>query len=30
VLPILMLGVIVVAVVRKLRASRPGELGQDT
>jgi hypothetical protein len=30
VLPILVLGVIVVAVVRKLRGSRPGELGQDS
>ena len=30
VLPILVLGLIVVAVARKLRGSRPGELGQDT
>ena len=30
VLPILVLGLIVFAVVRKLRGSRPGELGQDT
>jgi hypothetical protein len=30
VLPILVLGVIVVAVVRKLRGSRAGELSQDT
>jgi hypothetical protein len=30
VLPILVLGVIVVAIVRKLRGSHNGELGQDT
>lgn len=30
VLPILVLGLIVVAVVRKLRGSRRAELGQDT
>jgi MYXO-CTERM domain-containing protein len=30
VLPILLIGLVGVALVRKLRRSRPGELGQDT